>query len=72
MNGRQAHSQRVLRVKDPPMFTGKLEHVASFITHVKLAIAMNRDQFRDELAKICYMCSFMSDDAFDWARIYLD
>lgn len=65
------YSQR-LRMNDPPKFTGKPEEIRKFITRVKMAVEIHRDDFASDLGKICYMCSFMEGPAFDWAQPYLD
>ncbi|ORY90555.1 hypothetical protein BCR43DRAFT_519042 [Syncephalastrum racemosum] len=63
---------RSLRINDPAPFSGKAEDVRTFVTQVKVAIRMNQWQFEDDLAKICYMFSFMTGIAYDWVQPLLE
>lgn len=54
------------------MFNGDPSKTASFITHVKLYIYANGRHFEDDIAKICLLCSFLTNHAFEWASPYLE
>lgn len=65
-------STRPVRFNDPTPFSGKTEDVRTFITQVKIALRLNHDQFEDDLDKICYMTSFMTGAAYEWAQPMLE
>lgn len=56
---------------DPAVFIGSATDVSKFVTHVKIAVEVDPGRFPTDLSKVCFMCTYMKDSAFDWAEPFL-
>ncbi|ORE07044.1 hypothetical protein BCV72DRAFT_188514, partial [Rhizopus microsporus var. microsporus] len=58
------YQPKVARINDPPIHDCTLERLASYITHVKICINIDRSRFLNEISKICFLYSFMTRHTF--------
>lgn len=64
------------KVNDPHKFSGVNDHLGenrleNFITQVNMVIRLQSSRFPDELSKVFFAASYMTDIAFKWIQPYI-
>lgn len=73
---RNSNPIREPKVNDPRTFSGVNDHLGenrleNFITQVNMVLHLQSSRFPDELSKVFFAASYMTDIAFEWIQPYI-